>query len=56
MRVVIAGGAGALGRRLCDDLHEHGHDVVVLTRRKRPGRFRQVEWDGRTVGAWRTEL
>ena len=56
MRVVIAGGAGALGRRLCDDLDEHGHDVVVLTRRKRPGRFRQVEWDGRTVGAWRTEL
>jgi NAD dependent epimerase/dehydratase family enzyme len=29
---------------------------VVLTRRVRPGPFRQVEWDGRTVGAWRDEL
>ncbi len=56
MKVVIAGGTGALGRRLCEDLHAHGHEVVVLTRRPRSGRFRQVEWDGRQVGAWRTEL
>lgn len=56
MRVVIAGGSGALGRRLCADLASDGHEVVVLTRRSRPGPFRQVEWDGRTVGSWRTEL
>ena len=56
MKVVIAGGSGALGRRLCGDLEAEGHDVVVLTRRVRPGRFRQVEWDGRTVGAWSVEL
>ena len=56
MRVVVAGGSGALGRRLCEDLAERGHEVVVLTRRPRPGRFRQVEWDGRTVGPWRVEL
>jgi NAD dependent epimerase/dehydratase family enzyme len=56
MKVVIAGGSGALGRRLCDDLEGRGHDVVVLTRQPRPGRHRQVPWDGRTVGAWSREL
>jgi uncharacterized protein len=56
VKVVIAGGSGALGRRLCADLEAEGHDVVVLTRRVRPGPFRQVEWDGRTVGAWSVEL
>lgn len=57
MKVVIAGGSGALGRRLCADLATAGHDVVVLTRRMRPAvPFRQVEWDGRTVGPWAREL
>jgi uncharacterized protein len=56
VKVVVAGGSGALGRRLCEDLRAHGHDVVVLTRRARPGPFRQVEWDGRTVGPWSAEL
>jgi uncharacterized protein len=56
VKVVIAGGSGALGRRLCGDLVAGGHEVVVLTRRVRPGPFRQVEWDGRTVGAWAAEL
>lgn len=56
MKIVVAGGSGALGRRLCTDLAERGHEVVVLTRRMRPGPFRQVEWDGRTVGPWSAEL
>lgn len=56
MKVVIAGGSGALGRRLCADLATAGHEVVVLTRRTRPGPYRQVEWDGRTVGPWAREL
>lgn len=56
MKIVVAGGSGALGRRLCEDLAERGHEVVVLTRRVRPGPFRQVEWDGRTVGPWSAEL
>lgn len=56
-KVVIAGGAGSLGRRLAGDLVGHGHDVVILTRSLRhdlPGR--QVEWDGLRVGAWASEL
>ncbi|MEO6512443.1 MAG: TIGR01777 family oxidoreductase [Nocardioides sp.] len=53
---MVAGGSGALGRRLCENLEADGHDVVVLTRRAAPGAFRQVEWDGRTVGPWSVEL
>ncbi len=58
-KVVIAGGSGALGSRLAADLVCRGHDVVVLTRARSadpvPG-IREVEWDGRTVGAWADEL
>ncbi|MDT0186808.1 TIGR01777 family oxidoreductase [Microbacterium sp. ARD31] len=56
MKVVVAGGSGALGRRLCADLAAAGHEVVVLTRRPRPGPHRQVGWDGRTLGPWGEEL
>jgi uncharacterized protein (TIGR01777 family) len=57
MKVVIAGGSGSLGRRIADDLAHRGNDVVILTRSARPElAHRQVEWDGRTVGAWAAEL
>jgi uncharacterized protein (TIGR01777 family) len=56
LKVVVAGGSGALGRRLCADLAARGHEVVVLTRTVRPGPHRQVVWDGVTVGAWAAEL
>jgi len=58
MKVVLAGGSGSLGRRLVADLHERGHEPVVLSRRSRPdidgARF--VVWDGKTVGEWAREL
>lgn len=56
MKVVIAGGTGALGRRLAADLHGRGHEVVVLSRSPRPAPYRQLAWDGRTVGPWASEL
>lgn len=56
MKVVVAGGSGALGRRLCDDLAARGHDVVVLTRTPRPGPHRQVAWDGVGIGDCAAEL
>ena len=56
MKVVVAGGSGALGRALCRSLVAHGHDVVVLTRSVRDSPYRQVVWDGRTVGPWAAEL
>ncbi|MEV6314888.1 TIGR01777 family oxidoreductase [Streptomyces sp. NPDC051776] len=57
MKVVLAGGTGALGRRIAADLTEHGHEVVVLTRSARPDfPYRQVTWDGASVGPWAAEL
>lgn len=57
MRVVLAGGTGALGRRLADDFTSRGDEVTILTRSPRPGlAHRQVPWDGRTVGPWSAEL
>lgn len=32
MRIVISGGTGFIGSRLCDKLIEHGHKPVILTR------------------------
>ncbi len=57
MKVVLAGGAGSLGRLLADDFAARGADVVVLTRSPRAGLcHRQVVWDGRTDGHWVSEL
>jgi uncharacterized protein (TIGR01777 family) len=56
-RVVLAGGSGFLGRALAGEFARAGYEPVVLTRRPRKhSRVRQVEWDGRTVGAWAREL
>lgn len=57
LKVVLAGGSGALGRCIAADLSGRGHDVVVLTRRINPALgVRQVLWDGQTVGDWAAEL
>ncbi|MCA1620802.1 MAG: TIGR01777 family oxidoreductase [Acidobacteria bacterium] len=56
-RVVLAGGSGFLGRALAGEFARAGYEPVVLTRRPaKNSRVRQVEWDGRTVGAWAREL
>lgn len=55
--VVIAGGTGALGRRVAADLVRRGHAVTILTRSIRADvPYPQVTWDGRTVGAWSAVL
>jgi uncharacterized protein (TIGR01777 family) len=57
MKYVIAGGTGAVGRRVADDAASRGHEVVILTRSPRADLpHRQVRWDGRTVGDWAEEL
>ncbi|WP_336671359.1 DUF1731 domain-containing protein [Tsukamurella sp. USMM236] len=57
LHVVIAGGTGALGRRVAADLVRRGHDVTILTRSIRDDLpYPQVAWDGRTVGAWEAVL
>lgn len=57
MKIVLAGGSGSLGRRIAADLSPRGHEVVILTRSPRSAfPYRQVEWDGVTVGPWAAEL
>lgn len=57
MKIVLAGGSGSLGRRIAADLTSRGDEVVILTRSSRPALpYRQVEWDGVTVGPWAVEL
>lgn len=57
-RIVLPGGSGYLGGHLARRLVARGDDVVVLTRG--PARLvdgvRHVSWDGRTVGAWASEV
>ncbi|HEX7314060.1 MAG TPA: TIGR01777 family oxidoreductase [Pyrinomonadaceae bacterium] len=57
-RVVLAGGSGFLGRALAEAFARAGYEPVVLTRKvkKTRSRVRQVEWDGRALGAWAREL
>lgn len=56
-RVVIAGGNGFLGTRLAADLLCRGIEPSILTRTPRgDSPFRQVQWDGRSQGAWADEL
>jgi uncharacterized protein (TIGR01777 family) len=62
MKIVVAGGTGFIGRNLVKVLGESGHHVIVLTRN--PGRARNdadpaarlEQWDGRTVGEWRSHV
>lgn len=56
-KVVVVGGSGFIGKALCERLKYGGKEVVVLTRKPTPNFcYRQVVWDGKTVGAWATEL
>lgn len=55
MKVVLPGGSGHLGRVLTRAFERAGHEVVVVSRR-RCGHGRGVQWDGRTLGPWMSEL
>jgi uncharacterized protein (TIGR01777 family) len=57
VKIVLAGGSGALGRRLAAAASVRGDEVVVLTRTPRSDvAYRQVRWDGITAGGWAEEL
>lgn len=58
MKLVIAGGAGTLGRALAQHFSALGFDVVVLSRRLvSVDGARVLQWDGKTVSAsWAHEL
>ena len=54
--IVIPGGTGRLGTLLARHFHGKGHRVVVLSRNPQAAPWREVQWDGRTVGDWAAEL
>jgi len=57
MKVVVAGGAGFLGRALIGAMAAVASDIVVLSRSPAPiAGARVVDWDGQTVGDWVQEL
>jgi uncharacterized protein (TIGR01777 family) len=55
MKIVIPGGSGQIGQVLTRAFLAGGHDVVILSRGPSP-LGRTVPWDGRTVGAWASEI
>ncbi len=58
MKVVIAGGTGFLGQHLSQELLRHNYEVCILSRSFREGRngVSYAQWDGKTVGAWASEV
>lgn len=52
MKVVIPGGSGQVGTILARSFHARGDEVVVLSRRPIAAPWRNVEWDGRSLGPW----
>jgi uncharacterized protein len=56
-RIVLAGGSGFLGQVLAKRFSERDYEVVILTRSpKNNGVVREVDWNGRSAGAWSSEL
>jgi uncharacterized protein (TIGR01777 family) len=61
MSIVLPGGSGQVGTILARALTDAGHQVTVLTRQTGPahpkaGAWRNVAWDGRTLGDWASEM
>ncbi|HEX4517833.1 MAG TPA: NAD-dependent epimerase/dehydratase family protein, partial [Polyangiaceae bacterium] len=56
MKLVIAGGSGQVGQILARRWAARGDDVVVLCRSVRVPSGRVASWDGKTIGAWASEL
>jgi uncharacterized protein (TIGR01777 family) len=56
MKIVIPGGSGQVGTILARAFHQRGDEAVVLSRRPADVPWRQVAWDGETLGGWVAEL
>ena len=56
MKVVIPGGTGQVGTTLAGSVLADGHEVVVLSRSPARSDLRTEKWDGKTLGAWATEI
>jgi hypothetical protein len=62
MKIVCTGATGFIGAGLIPALLEHGHSVVLLTRRRGgdgpvdSANLRRLPWNGRDVGPWAKEI
>ncbi|HRI67893.1 MAG TPA: DUF1731 domain-containing protein [Polyangium sp.] len=56
MKIVLPGGSGQVGQVLARHFSNQGHDIVVLCRGDRVPSGRTVSWDGKTLGAWASEI
>lgn len=54
MKIIIAGGAGFLGKELERFFVSKNSEVKIFTRN--PKNKNDIYWDGRTVGDWKTDL
>ena len=56
-KIILAGGAGFLGRTLAKWFNEKGYEIIVLSRRSASlEQTRVVPWDGQSLGEWVKEL
>ncbi|MDM5337545.1 NAD-dependent epimerase/dehydratase family protein [Fictibacillus enclensis] len=57
-KIVLAGGSGFLGENLADYLQNRNYDIVILSRQpeKVEKGIRYIQWDGRSIGSWASEL
>ncbi|HEU5122804.1 MAG TPA: TIGR01777 family oxidoreductase [Verrucomicrobiae bacterium] len=57
-KIILAGGSGFIGQILARCFNERNFEVIVLTRSPKANRcaIREIEWDGKTLGAWTAEL
>lgn len=56
LKIVVPGGSGQVGTLLARYLFGKGHDVVVLSRHPQSRPWREVRWDGASLGEWVAEL
>jgi uncharacterized protein len=56
MKIVLSGGSGQVGQILARAFEAEGHEVIVLARSGPVLAGRLVAWDGKTLGAWASEV
>lgn len=58
MKIILAGGTGFIGKHLADHFVAKGDEIVIFSRSNKPasGKIKFVQWDGKTLGAWKNEI
>ena len=57
-RIIVSGGTGFIGKRLCQELVGTGYEIFILTRNEEKAKksfsneVTPVEWDGKTSVGW----